>query len=53
MYLFGSRDTHRIRHGDRIAQLVFTLLAPVALTEVDVLTPTERGSGGHGSTGLR
>lgn len=53
MYLFGSRDTHRIQHGDRIAQLVFTLLAPVTLTEVDQLTATERGAGGHGSTGLR
>ena len=53
MYLFGSRDTHRINHGDRIAQLVFGRLAPVELTEVDELSPTERGGGGHGSTGLR
>jgi dUTP pyrophosphatase len=53
MYLFGSRDTHRIQHGDRIAQLVFTLLAPVSLMEVDTLSVTERGAGGHGSTGLR
>jgi dUTP pyrophosphatase len=53
MYLFGSRDTHRINHGDRIAQIVFGWLAPVELVEVDALTETERGGGGHGSTGLR
>jgi dUTP pyrophosphatase len=53
MYLFGSRDTHRINHGDRIAQLVFSRLAPVEVAEVDVLSPTVRDSGGHGSTGLR
>jgi len=53
MYLFGARDTFRIAHGDRIAQLVFTLLAPVHLTEVDTLSPSERGTGGHGSTGMR
>ena len=53
MYVFGTRDTHRISHGDRIAQLVFTRLAPVELVEVDSLSPTERGPGGHGSTGLR
>jgi dUTP pyrophosphatase len=53
MYLFGSRDTHRINHGDRIAQLVFSYLAPVDLEEVDSLSRTARGAGGHGSTGLR
>lgn len=53
MYLFGSRDTHRISHGDRIAQLVFGWLAPVELVEVEALTKTDRGAGGHGSTGLR
>jgi dUTP pyrophosphatase len=53
MYLFGSHDTLRINHGDRIAQLVFSYLAPVDLKEVDSLSRTERGAGGHGSTGLR
>lgn len=53
MFLVGSRDTHRISHGDRIAQLVFSWLAPVELSEVDSLSKTERGAGGHGSTGLR
>src|SRR3712207_592210 len=53
MYLFGSRDTHRINHGDRIAQLVFSYLVPVEMQEVESLSPTERGAGGHGSTGVR
>ena len=53
MYLFGSHDTHRIVDGDRIAQLVFGRLAPVDLIEVDALSTTDRGDGGHGSTGLR
>jgi dUTP pyrophosphatase len=53
MYLFGSHDTHRISHGDRIAQLVFARLAPVDLVEVEALSATDRGDGGHGSTGLR
>jgi dUTP pyrophosphatase len=53
MYLFGSRDRHRIQHGDRIAQLVIGQLAPATIVEVDELSPTVRGTGGHGSTGLR
>lgn len=53
MYLFGSSETHRINHGDRIAQLVFGWLAPVDLVEVEALTETHRGEGGHGSTGMR
>ena len=53
MYLFGSHDRFRVNHGDRIAQLIVGYLAPVDLLEVDRLTPTERGGGGHGSTGLR
>lgn len=51
MHLFGNEDTFEIRHGDRIAQLVITRLANTALEEVDELSQTERGSGGHGSTG--
>ena len=53
MYLVGSRTAHRIAHGDRIAQLVFALLAPVELVESGSLSETERGQGGHGSTGMR
>ena len=39
-----------IYDGDRIAQLLFNV--PVELVQVDELTPTERGNGGFGSTGV-
>ena len=51
MWVFGSRSEHRVRHGDRIAQLVVTRLATVSVEEVDALSVSERGAGGHGSTG--
>jgi dUTP pyrophosphatase len=38
-----------IYHGDRIAQLLFNV--PVILQQVAELVPTERGTGGFGSTG--
>lgn len=53
MWVFGSLDRYRINHGDRIAQLVFSWLAPVTLAEVEKLSPSGRGEGGHGSTGPR
>lgn len=46
-----GRETFRVEHGMRIAQMV---IAPVARAEVHVvkeLSDTERGSGGFGSTG--
>ncbi|MBI4235811.1 MAG: dUTP diphosphatase [Chloroflexi bacterium] len=51
MFTVGGRALHRVRRGDRIAQLVVAPLAPVALVAVEELSPTERGAGGHGSTG--
>lgn len=51
LYCVGSRTTYRLRHGDRIAQLVVTPLAPLPVLEVSKLSETERGTGGHGSTG--
>jgi len=51
MWVFGSRTEHRVRHGDRIAQLVIARLAELPVVEVDALTRTERGASGHGSTG--
>ena len=51
MWVFGSRTEHLVRHGDRIAQLVVARLAELAVEEVAALTPSERGAGGHGSTG--
>ena len=40
-----------VRRGERIAQLVIQPVAVAALREVDELPPSERGSGGFGSTG--
>ncbi len=51
MWVFGSLGEHRVRHGDRIAQMVLSRLAELAVVEVDALTPSARGAGGHGSTG--
>lgn len=51
MYLLSPEVSFEVGHGDRIAQLVITRLADLPVTEVEELTPTERGSGGHGSTG--
>ena len=42
-----------IEDGERIAQLVFCKVEHVSLTEVTVLTDSERGVGGFGSTGLK
>ncbi len=38
--------------GDRIAQLVIMPVPVVRYTEVDELSDSERGTGGHGSTGV-
>ena len=51
MYVFGSQDSFSIRNGDRIAQLVLSRLAELPVVEAEELSPTARGSGGHGSTG--
>ncbi len=51
MYTVVPGATFDVRHGDRIAQLVVARLADVPVVEVAELSPTERGEGGHGSTG--
>jgi dUTP pyrophosphatase len=51
MYLFDPHATFEIRHGDRIAQMVISKVADLPLVEVEDLSSTKRGSGGHGSTG--
>lgn len=43
--------TRIVRHGDRIAQLVFLPYADEEFVEVENLNKTERGDGGFGSTG--
>lgn len=40
-----------IAHGERIAQIVVAPVVQAAFEEVAVLSETERGSGGFGSTG--
>src|SRR5699024_1369198 len=40
-----------VNAGERIAQLVITPIANAHLVQVDTLDATERGDGGHGSTG--
>ena len=51
MYVLPYRGPHTVRHGDRIAQLVVNRTADVAIEEAADLTPTQRDTGGHGSTG--
>jgi dUTP pyrophosphatase len=41
-----------IRAGDRIAQLVFAPVAQASFVVSDVLSDTQRGDGGFGSTGI-
>ena len=41
-----------IQDGDRIAQLVFAPVTKAVLVAADALSPTERGEGGFGSTGV-
>ncbi|KTS80756.1 deoxyuridine 5'-triphosphate nucleotidohydrolase, partial [Pantoea dispersa] len=41
----------RHRRGERIAQMVIAPVTRAELVPVDVLSSTERGSGGFGSTG--
>ena len=45
------RTPIEIKRGDRIAQLVILRVEGVELDVVDSLPPSERGEGGHGSTG--
>jgi dUTP pyrophosphatase len=42
-----------IRRGERIAQLVIASVTRADLVAVEVLSPTDRGGGGFGSTGRR
>ncbi len=51
MYVLSYREPHVVHPGDRIAQLVVGRTAEVAIEEAEALSASERGSGGHGSTG--
>jgi dUTP pyrophosphatase len=51
LYTLPYREPHTVHNGDRIAQLVISRLADIPLEEVTELAESERGAGGHGSTG--
>jgi dUTP pyrophosphatase len=51
MYVLPYREPHTIRPGDRIAQLVVGRTAEVVIEEAEALSASQRGAGGHGSTG--
>lgn len=46
-----GHDPYTIRHGDRIAQMVVAPVVQAVFHVVDMLSETDRGSGGFGSTG--
>lgn len=46
-----ARDAIVLRRGDLIAQLVIQPVVQADFVEVDTLPDSERGAGGHGSTG--
>lgn len=48
-----SNKPVRIEHGERIAQMVISRFEQAHWEEVEVLSQTDRGSGGFGSTGVR
>ncbi|MCP4590378.1 MAG: dUTP diphosphatase, partial [bacterium] len=43
---------YTIRRGERIAQLVVARVESVEWDEADRLSPSERGAGGFGSSGV-
>lgn len=51
MRTFGSTHTFRVEDGDRIAQLIIARVEDLPIVEVEDLSDSARGAGGHGSTG--
>src|SRR5207302_5758272 len=45
-------DVIEVQRGDRIAQMLVVPVVAAELVEVDELPGSERGAGGHGSTGV-
>ena len=46
-----GKEPFVLRRGERIAQMVVAPVSTVVLVEVEALDATDRGDGGHGSTG--
>ena len=51
MYTVGNQAQQVVRNGDRIAQMVVGVRTDVSVEIADSLGHTDRGEGGHGSTG--
>lgn len=47
-----GEEPFTVRHGDRIAQIMFVPIEHASFALVDDLDETERGEGGFGSTGV-
>ena len=47
-----SQESFRLRRGDRVAQMVVSKVSKVRFVEASELSPTERGDGGFGSSGI-
>lgn len=47
-----GKNDYKLRTGDRIAQIMFVPIVRPTFELVDELTPTDRGEGGFGSTGV-
>ncbi len=47
-----SNQPQAVEPGERIAQMVIAKYEQIQWTEVEVLSETERGAGGFGSTGI-
>ncbi|MDP6604663.1 MAG: dUTP diphosphatase [Dehalococcoidia bacterium] len=52
LYCLPETGSFEVNDGDRVAQLVVSRLAAVTWCEAKSLDETERGAGGHGSTGV-
>lgn len=48
-----SKEPFTVENGERIAQMVVSKFEQIELVEVEVLSETERGAGGFGSTGIK
>ncbi len=48
-----SKEAFLIQDGERIAQLVIAKHERASWEQVEVLSDTERGAGGYGSTGTK
>lgn len=48
-----SDETFFVNDGERIAQLVFAKAEQAELIQTDILSDTDRGAGGFGSTGVK